>query len=88
MRFAEHTVSTGLTGGYQVVAVDMNHDGKLDLVALASGMTELVWFENPGWRRHVIARNLSGMINVAAWDAPGTWMAAASPHWCWLPAFP
>jgi hypothetical protein len=70
VRFAEHTVATGLTGGYQVVAVDMNHDGKLDLVALASGMTELVWFENPGWQRHVIARNLSGMINVAAWDAP------------------
>ena len=67
-RFAEHTVATGLKGGYQVVAIDMNHDGKPDLVALASGMTELVWFENPGWQRHVIAGNLSGMINLAAWD--------------------
>lgn len=67
-RFAEHTVATGLTGGYQVVAVDMNHDGKPDLIALASGMTELVWFENPGWQRHVIASNLTGMINLAAWD--------------------
>jgi hypothetical protein len=71
VRFAEHTVATGLTGGYQVVAVDMNHDGKIDLVALASGMTELVWFENPGWQRHVIASNLSGMINLAAWDFDG-----------------
>lgn len=71
MRFAEHTVATGLTGGYQVVAVDMNHDGKTDLVALASGMTELVWFENPGWQRHVIASNLTGMINLAAWDMDG-----------------
>ncbi|HXM45467.1 MAG TPA: VCBS repeat-containing protein [Bryobacteraceae bacterium] len=71
VRFAEHTVATGLTGGYQVVAVDMNHDGKIDLVALASGMTELVWFENPGWQRHVIASNLSGMINLAAWDVDG-----------------
>src|ERR1017187_10585234 len=44
--FAEHTVATGLTGGYQVVAGDLNHDGKIALVALASGMTELVWFEN------------------------------------------
>ena len=49
----------------------MNHDGKIDLVALASGMTELVWFENPGWQRHVIASNLSGMINLAAWDIDG-----------------
>jgi hypothetical protein len=70
-RFAEHTVATGLTGGYQVVAVDVNHDGKPDLIALASGMTELVWFENPGWQRHVIAGNLSGMINLAAWDFDG-----------------
>ena len=71
VRFAEHTVATGLTGGYQVVAVDLNQDGKADLIALASGMTELVWFENPGWQRHVIAGNLSGMINLAAWDIDG-----------------
>ena len=70
-RFAEHTIAMGLKGGYQVVAVDMNHDGKTDLVALASGMTELVWFENPGWQRHVIAADLSGMINLAAWDVDG-----------------
>jgi hypothetical protein len=70
-RFIEHTVATGLKGGYQVVAVDVNHDGKPDLIALASGMTELVWFENPGWERHVIAGNLSGMINLAAWDFDG-----------------
>ncbi len=70
-RFAEHTVATGLTGGYQVVAVDVNHDGKTDLIALASGMSELVWYENPSWRRHVIAGNLSGMINLAAWDFDG-----------------
>src|ERR1700683_2861294 len=70
-RFVEHTVATGLKGGYQVVAVDVNHDGKPDLIALASGMTELVWFENPGWERHVIAGNLSGMINLAAWVLVG-----------------
>ncbi|MGA2590325.1 MAG: VCBS repeat-containing protein [Bryobacteraceae bacterium] len=71
VRFAEHTVATGLTGGYQVVAIDLNHDGKPDLLALASGMTELVWFENPHWERHVIASHLSGMINLAAWDFDG-----------------
>ena len=70
-RFAEHTVATGLKGGYQVVAVDVNHDGKTDLIALASGMTELLWFENPGWERHVIAGNLLDMINLAAWDLDG-----------------
>jgi hypothetical protein len=69
--FVEHTLATDLKGGYQVVITDMNHDGKPDLIALASGMKELVWFENPTWTRHVVAGNLSRMINVAAWDADG-----------------
>ncbi len=63
--FTAHTIATGLRGGYQVVVADLNHDGKPDLIALASGMSELVWFENPGWQRHVIASGLSRMINCA-----------------------
>ena len=65
LRFAAHTIATGLKGGYQVVVADLNHDGKPDLIALASGMPELVWYENPGWERHVIASGLSRMINCA-----------------------
>src|SRR5215469_17719949 len=51
-RICQHTVATGLKGGYQVVTRDLNHDGRPDLIALASGMAELVWFENPTWERH------------------------------------
>jgi hypothetical protein len=69
--FREHTVATGLKGGYQVVACDVNHDGKIDLIALASGMTDLIWYENPTWEPHVIAHNLPRMINLAAWDTDG-----------------
>lgn len=69
--FREHVIAGDLKGGYQVVAVDMNKDGRPDLIALASGMNELVWFENPGWQPHVIATGLSGMINVAAADTGG-----------------
>ena len=36
--FVEHTLATDLKGGYQVVVADVNHDGKPDLIALASGM--------------------------------------------------
>lgn len=70
-RFAAHTIAADLKGGYQVVAADVNHDGKIDLIAVASGMTELFWFENPSWERHVIAGNQNRMINLAAWDADG-----------------
>ena len=70
-RSPSHTIATELGGGYQVVATDVNADGRIDLVALASRLSELVWFENPGWARHVIAEDRSGMINLAAHDLDG-----------------
>ena len=63
--FVEHTIANDLKGGYQVVAADLNHDGRPDLIALASGMSELVWYENPGWQRHVLAAGQRRMINCA-----------------------
>ena len=39
-----------------------------DLVALASGMTELLWFEAPNWERHVLATGLKRMINTWPMD--------------------
>lgn len=70
-QFREHTIAEDLRGAYQVVAVDLNKDGRPDLIALASGLTELVWFENPGWERHVIATGLTMPINVDAYDVEG-----------------
>ncbi len=70
-KFIEHTLAADLKGGYQVVVADLNHDGKPDLIALASGMTELVWFENPGWQRHVLATGVSHMINCVAVPVDG-----------------
>ncbi|MBI1788297.1 MAG: VCBS repeat-containing protein [Acidobacteria bacterium] len=69
--FVEHVIAADLKGGYQVVAADMNKDGKPDLIALASGMKELVWYQNPGWQRHVIAGDFNRMINLAAFDIDG-----------------
>lgn len=69
--FQAHTLATDLRGGYQVVVADLNRDRKPDLIALASGMKELVWFENPSWTRHVILNNASRMINCAAYDTDG-----------------
>ncbi|MEZ5398532.1 MAG: FG-GAP-like repeat-containing protein [Bryobacteraceae bacterium] len=70
-RFQEYLLADDLRGGYQVVPYDVNRDGRTDLVALASGMPDLLWFENPGaegmngrWPRRVLARGLNRMINV------------------------
>jgi hypothetical protein len=69
--YTEHTIASDLRGGYQVVVADLNHDGKPDLIALASGMTELVWYENPTWQRHVIATGQAHMINCATIQVDG-----------------
>ncbi len=66
--FVPHTIATEFAGGYQAVAADLNADGRPDVIALSTRLPELVWYENPGWERHVIADGLSRMINVAAHD--------------------
>src|SRR5262249_48249656 len=65
--FATHTIDTGLTGGYQVVVADLNHDNKPDILALASGLKDLLWYENPGWNRHVIVSAINQPINAAVY---------------------
>ena len=68
LRFIAHTIDTELQGGYQTVVTDLNRDGRLDVIALASGLEDLRWYENPGWQKHVMGVGLRGMINLAAHD--------------------
>ena len=68
MHFEKQVLADDLAGGYQVIACDVNGDGKLDLIALASDMQDLFWFENPTWKRHVLAHNLPRMVNAACWN--------------------
>src|SRR5450432_3038720 len=65
------TIVNDLKGGYALVAADMNHDGRMDLIAVASGQPDLVWYENPTWERHVLATGFPHLINAAAYDYDG-----------------
>jgi hypothetical protein len=69
--FTPHIIDKELTGGYQVVVADLNRDRKPDIIALASRMTELRWYENPTWQKHVLATGLNQPINMAAYDTDG-----------------
>jgi hypothetical protein len=62
--FVAHTIATGLRGGYQVVVTDLNKDGRPDLLAVASQLRDLIWFENPSWTKHVVASGFTQMINL------------------------
>ena len=55
VHFQAHTIATLERGGYQPIVVDMNADGRLDVIALSVGLDQLAWYENPGWERHLIA---------------------------------
>jgi hypothetical protein len=70
-RFTAHTIDTGLAGGYQVVVADLNRDRKPDIIALASGLKEIKWYENPGWQPHVLVSGINQPINAAAHDVDG-----------------
>jgi len=71
LRFREHNISKELKFGYQLVAADLNGDGRIDLIAVDERGAELVWFENPGWERHVIAPDVPRTINVDCADIDG-----------------
>jgi FG-GAP-like repeat len=69
--FTAHTIDTGLSGGYQAVVADLNRDGKPDIIALASDLKELRWYENPGWEKHILVTGVNQPINAAAYDVDG-----------------
>lgn len=69
--FRAYTVSRDLKMGYQLVAVDVNGDKKIDLIAVDERGTDLAWYENPTWDRHVIAQDVPRTINVDAADIDG-----------------
>jgi hypothetical protein len=66
-----HDIATGLADGYQIVVADLNGDGGPDLLPVASGLSELAWFEHPRWTRHVITGDLVRPENVDVYDVDG-----------------
>jgi hypothetical protein len=64
-------IETGLSVGYAVLLVDINGNGKKDIVV--ADTTRVVWYENPSWKRHTIIQGQTKPDNVciAAYDIDG-----------------
>jgi hypothetical protein len=64
-------IETGLKVGYAVLLVDLNGDGKKDIVVVDT--TRVVWYENPTWKRRTLLEGQTKPDNVciAAADIDG-----------------
>src|SRR5688572_26783331 len=62
LRFRPQQIADDLTVGYGVRLVDVNADGKTDIVVVDSD--RVVWYQNPDWQMHVILQGQTKRDNV------------------------
>src|SRR5437588_10203772 len=70
-QFRQTTITDSLHMGYQLVVADLNRDGRPDLIVVDERATELAWFENPTWERHVLIKDVPRTINLDTYDYDG-----------------
>lgn len=70
-RFRAEEIDAAVEIGYGLAIADVDGDGRPDI--LLADKTTIQWYENPTWRRHVIATGLTPQDNVciAAHDIDG-----------------
>src|SRR5262249_5383774 len=71
LAFEMKEIDRSLGVGYAVLLVDVNGDGKRDIVVVDT--TRVIWYENPTWQRRTIIEGVTRPDNVciAAHDIDG-----------------
>ncbi len=67
-RFEAQTIASDIEGAYLTKIADLNDDGRPDVILLSVRSTEVLWFENPSWKRHVLAADVALAAVGAAVD--------------------
>ena len=83
LKFNAVEIDKSIEIGYGIAAADVNGDKKVDLVL--ADKAQIVWYENPSWKMHVIAEKLTQRdhVCIAAADIDGDGKAeiAAGAEW-------
>jgi hypothetical protein len=83
LKFKAMEIDKAIEIGYGIAAADVNGDKKIDLVL--ADKAQIVWYENPSWKKHVIAEKLTPRdhVCIAAADIDGDGKAeiAAGAEW-------
>jgi hypothetical protein len=71
IEFKHQTIDDKVGIGYGLAIADVNGDKKPDI--LLADADKIVWYENPGWKKHVIADKLTERdhVCIAARDING-----------------
>jgi hypothetical protein len=71
LQFRKQEIARDLEVGYAVLLVDINGDGKKDIVVVDS--RRVIWYENPTWQVHTIIKGATLPDNVCidAFDVDG-----------------
>ena len=69
--FKEQTIDPAIEIGYGLAVADVNGDARTDI--LLADKNHIVWYENPTWKKHVIAEKLTEKdhVCIAARDING-----------------
>ena len=78
-------IDTKIQIGYGVTVADVNGDKQPDIVLVDKN--QVVWYQNPGWEKHVIAENLTKLdhVCIAAADIDGDGKAEIAVGAGWNP---
>jgi len=64
-------VDSNFQRAYQITSADINGDHLPDLVAVSDRLSEIVWYENPHWEKHVLLNETRGNIDLNPYDIDG-----------------